>query len=65
MAAAKNGRKDVCELLLKKGADPNTEDIQGNILCQESILTKSSSLGRSRDSMLYGNTCDMITHLLI
>lgn len=29
MAAAKKGRTDVCEWLLKKGADRNFTDVQG------------------------------------
>lgn len=29
MAAAKKGRTDVCEWLLKKGADRNFSDVQG------------------------------------
>lgn len=29
MAAAKQGHRDVCELLLRKGADPQAVDIQG------------------------------------
>ena len=32
MAAAKKGRREVCELLLKRGADPAATDAQGMYL---------------------------------